>query len=106
MCHSSDRHIEYFIGVTVDVITIPNFQANVVTIEFSSNAVAQETIGGSILRSQVTIVHTNLVVGFVFVLTSADNLQSGEFLRYESRIPLISGVWEIYVPPLQVAHRY
>jgi len=36
---------------------------------------AQETIGGSILRSQVTVVHTNLVVGFVFVLASADNLQ-------------------------------
>jgi hypothetical protein len=40
---------------------------------------AKETIGGSIFRSQVTVVHTNLVVGFVFVLASADNLQLVNF---------------------------
>jgi hypothetical protein len=87
LCHFSNRHIEYFIGVTVNVITEPNFEANVVTIIFSSNTVAKETIGGSIFRSQVTVIHTNLVVGFVFVLTSADDLQlvnfSGTNVEYQ-----------------------
>jgi hypothetical protein len=79
LCHSSDRHIEYFIRFAVDVITIPNFEANVIAKVIGSNAMAQETIGGSILRSQVTVVHTNLVVGFVFVLASADDLQLVNF---------------------------
>jgi len=45
-----------------------------VTVEVSRNAITKETIRGFIMRSQERIIHTNFIVGFVFILASADDL--------------------------------
>ena len=66
----------------------------------------KETIRCGVLRSQKPIVHSNLIIRLIFILTSADNLHLVNFSGTNVEYQNLGGSATPTVPLVEAAHMH